>query len=158
MVLKDGEVMSKSKGNTVDPDAMIQKYGADTLRLFILFAAPPEDQLEWNDSAMEGSWRFLNRVWNLAENRFQESHTSGASLNDADKELERERHAAIKKVTNDIENGFKFNTAISSIMIFVNKIEKSQAAPQTINEAVKTLFLFLPPFVPHLGEERGAKK
>jgi leucyl-tRNA synthetase len=67
MVLKEGEVMSKSKGNTVDPDSIIEKFGADTLRLFILFAAPPEDQLEWNDNAMEGSWRFLNRVWLLVE-------------------------------------------------------------------------------------------
>ncbi len=167
MVLKDGEVMSKSKGNTVDPDSVIQKYGADTLRLFILFAAPPEDQLEWNDSAIDGSWRFLSRIWNLVENYYKPSELfSIQNLHDeGDKTLERERNLAIKKVTEDIQDGFKFNTAISSIMILVNKLEKyvnekkgSASFDQPVfNEALKTVVLLLAPFTPHLCEELWQK-
>ena len=124
MVLKDGEVMSKSKGNTVDPDEMISRYGADSLRMFILFAAPPEDQLEWNDNAIEGSWKFLSRVWNLATKRYAtvDKEETG-EMDGADKALERERNAAIKKVTEDVAEGYKFNTAISSIMILMNAID-----------------------------------
>jgi len=123
MVLKDGEVMSKSKSNTVDPDAVIGKYGADSLRLFILFAAPPEDQLEWNDNAIEGSWKFLSRVWNLAETKYQKDVKDDAA-SESDKDLERDRNVAIKKFTEDIEKGFKFNTAISSIMVLLNSVDK----------------------------------
>jgi len=161
MVLKNGEVMSKSKGNTVDPDEVIEQYGADALRLFILFAAPPEDQLEWNASGIEGSWRFLTRIWNLVEQRYKHDHTANAAtLTGAEKELERERNLAIKKVTMDIQDGFKFNTAISGIMVLVNKIEKyaHQKTMETVhhsvlNEAIKTAIILLSPFTPHLCEE-----
>ena len=163
MVLKDGEVMSKSKGNTVDPDAVIDKYGADVLRLFILFAAPPEDQLEWNDDAIDGSWKFLRRVWNLADkvSRPDSFKNSSSSMTEAAKDLERQRHAAIKKVSEDIETGFKFNTAISGIMVLVNKIEKyiSEGANKEgidydlLLEAVRTVILLMSPFTPHLCEE-----
>ncbi len=163
MVLKDGEVMSKSRGNTVDPDAVIEKFGADTLRLFILFAAPPEDQLEWNDNAIEGSWKFLSRVVNAVENKYKMTGALGSiSMNEATKELERERNLAIKKVTDDIEQGFKFNTAISSLMILVNRIEKFNAGDnlmkqEILNQAIKTLVLLLAPFTPHLSEELWQK-
>ena len=166
MVLKDGEVMSKSKGNTVDPDSVIDRYGADTLRLFILFAAPPEDQLEWNDNAIEGSWKFLSRVWNLAETKYQPAGQRPVSLKtEGEQELERERNFAIKKVTNDIEEGFKFNTAISAIMVLVNKIEKYAAQGQEatplnqglLNQAIETVILLLSPFTPHLAEELWEK-
>lgn len=162
MVLKGGEVMSKSKGNTVDPDAVIEKYGTDTLRLFILFAAPPEEQLEWNDNTMEGSFRFLNRVYNLIENLYKKAAegqpADDAPLTDVDKNLKREEHLAIKKVTRDLSGGFKFNTAISSVMILVNAIEKSSMASQKVlNEALKTAILLLSPFTPHLCEELWQK-
>jgi len=165
MVLKDGEVMSKSRGNTVDPDEVMEQYGADSLRLFILFAAPPEDQLEWNASGIEGSWRFLTRVWNLAESKFVRDVKSKAGnvSADQDKDLERERNLAIKKVTADIQDGFKFNTAISGIMVLVNKVEKyanqksSEAINQgLLNEAIKTVVLLLSPFTPHVCEEMWA--
>ncbi|MDP8266967.1 MAG: leucine--tRNA ligase [Candidatus Aceula meridiana] len=160
MVLKDGEVMSKSKGNTVDPDAVIGKYGADALRLFILFAAPPEDQLEWNDNAIEGSWRFLSRVWNLAETKYQKDVKDDAPA-ESDKDLEHDRNVAIKKFTDDIEKGFKFNTAISSIMVLLNSVDKhlkgkqgAKAVSQTaINKTIETVIMLLAPMTPHLCEE-----
>ena len=111
MVLKDGEVMSKSRGNIVDPDSMIKEYGADSLRLFILFAAPPETELEWDQRGLEGAFKFLNRVWRIQEN-----------LKDkADDALVRITHKTIKKVGEDF-NEFKFNTAIASLMEMTNAI------------------------------------
>ncbi|MCD4779906.1 MAG: leucine--tRNA ligase [Candidatus Omnitrophica bacterium] len=160
MVLKDGEVMSKSKGNTVDPDAIISKYGADALRLFILFAAPPEDQLEWNDNAIEGSWKFLNRIWHMVDQRYLSSEKKIVKdiLDEQDKILERTCHLTIKKVTADIDN-YKFNTAISSLMILMNamdkyKVQDGQAVKQAVlNHAIRTVIQLLSPFAPHLSEE-----
>jgi leucyl-tRNA synthetase len=179
MVLKDGEVMSKSRGNTVDPDDVIERYGADSLRLCILFAAPPEDQLEWSDSAVDGSWKFLNRLWHLVENRHVPACPAGRpasgdigreAMNQADKDLERARHAAIKKVTEDISEGCKFNTAISSLMILMNEIDRyhnaagnampigRQAMKQVIlNKAIRTVVLLLSPFTPHICEDLWEK-
>lgn len=163
MVLKDGEVMSKSRGNTVDPDAVIDRYGADTLRLFILFAAPPEDQLEWNDSAIEGSWKFLSRIWHVVDTRYKKADGAPANSDDADKTLERERNAAIKQVTEDLTQGFKFNTAISAAMILMNAIDKFQVKDgdtnkqAVLNEAIKTVVLLLSPITPHLCEELWEK-
>jgi len=138
MVLKDGEVMSKSKGNVVDPDEIIKKYGADTLRLFILFAAPPETELEWDSKGMEGASRFLNRLWRLQDN-----------LKDkADEGLVRLAHKTIRKVTADIEE-FKFNTAIASLMELVNAAYQQNIDKQTF----KCLILMLAPFAPHFAEE-----
>jgi len=138
MVLKDGEVMSKSKGNIVDPDIMIQKYGADTLRLFILFAAPPETELEWDDRGLEGSHKFLNRVWRIQEN-----------LKDkADPALARALHKTIKKVTQDFKE-FKFNTAIASMMELTNAIYQSAADKDVFSK----LIIMLSPICPHFCEE-----
>jgi leucyl-tRNA synthetase len=138
MVLKNGEVMSKSKGNIVDPDSIIKKYGADSLRLFILFAAPPETELEWDDRAIEGAFKFLNRVWRIQEN-----------LKDkAEPELIRTLHKTIKKVTQDLES-FKFNTAIACLMELVNAIYQSGAD----NEVFAKLVIMLCPIVPHFSEE-----
>jgi len=157
MVLKDGEVMSKSRGNTVDPDEVLSKYGADTLRLFILFAAPPEDQLEWNDSGLEGLWRFLNRVYQMVEKRYtRESIIASEAkqslkMDEPDAVLERERNNAIKRVTQSFEEGYKFNTAISHLMVLANAIDKyKNNAP---NQAIETLVLLLAPFAPHAAEE-----
>ncbi len=138
MVLKDGEVMSKSKGNIVDPDSIIKQYGADTLRLFILFAAPPETELEWDDRGIEGAFKFLNRVWRIRENLIAK----------ADASLSKALHKAIKKVSDDIDN-FKFNTAIASLMELVNAIYASGADKQIFSK----LIILLSPFVPHFAEE-----
>ncbi|MBF0330423.1 MAG: leucine--tRNA ligase [Candidatus Omnitrophica bacterium] len=159
MVLKDGEVMSKSKGNVVDPDEVIAKFGADTLRMFILFAAPPEDQLEWNPAGLEGNWRFINRVWNSVETRYAKGAVAGAVLDAQDKKLEFERHGAVKKVTDSMEGGFKFNTAISGVMVLVNAVDKykvtvGNAHQQAMyNRAIETAVQLLAPFIPHAAEE-----
>jgi leucyl-tRNA synthetase len=138
MVLKDGEVMSKSRGNIVDPDSMIQKYGADTLRLFMLFAAPPETELEWDDRGMEGAFKFLNRVWRIQDN-----------LKDkADQQVVRSLHKAIKKIGEDME-AFKFNTAIASMMELVNAIYQSGADKDVYSK----LIIMLNPIAPHFCEE-----
>ncbi|MFC1510228.1 leucine--tRNA ligase [Candidatus Omnitrophota bacterium] len=162
MVLKDGEVMSKSKGNTVDPDSMIQKYGADALRLFILFAAPPEDQLEWNDSGIEGSWRFLNRIFLFVLDRCDAHCTDKLDVSALDaegKELNRVLNETIKKVTQDMEN-YKYNTAISSVMILMNHVGKYKVATQNqalVNKVGKTIVQLLAPLAPHFSEELWEK-
>jgi leucyl-tRNA synthetase len=138
MVLKDGEVMSKSKGNVVDPDSMIQRYGADALRLFILFAAPPETELEWDDRGLEGAFKFINRVWRIQD----------ALKEKADPELVRATHKAVKKVTDDIAS-FKFNTAIAAMMEFVNAIYQYGADKETYACLVR----MLAPICPHMCEE-----
>ncbi len=138
MVLKDGEVMSKSKGNVVDPDSVIKKYGADSLRLFILFAAPPEVELEWDDRAIEGAFKFLNRVWRIKDNLIEK----------LDSNTEKALHKAIQKVTQDYES-FKFNTAIASLMELVNVIYKTGIDK---NGYLKLLVL-LSPIAPHMSEE-----
>ena len=157
MVLKEGEVMSKSRGNIVDPDAIIKKYGADTLRLFILFAAPPEDELDWNDRGMDGAWRFLNRVFRLVQALpANKRKIAPAKDSAAAKSLIKKMHQTIKKVTQDMEGGFKFNTAISSVMELVNEIYKLSEEDQKSSEAqeaIEALVILLAPFVPHLCEE-----
>ncbi|MDD5196667.1 MAG: leucine--tRNA ligase [Candidatus Omnitrophica bacterium] len=138
MVLKEGEVMSKSRGNIVDPDIMIGKYGADTLRLFILFAAPPETELEWDDRGLEGSHKFLNRVWRIQDNLKEK----------ADPSLLRVLHKTIKKVSEDYR-GFKFNTAIASLMELTNAIYQTGADKETFSR----LIIMLSPIAPHFAEE-----
>lgn len=138
MVLKDGQVMSKSRGNIVDPDSIIQKYGADSLRLFILFAAPPETELEWDDRGMEGAFRFLNRLWRISENLKP----------NAQPHLIKFMHKTIKRVTQDLEN-FKFNTAIAAMMELVNAIYQSGADKQVFSN----LLIMISPIAPHLAEE-----
>jgi len=147
MVLKDGEVMSKSRGNIVDPDSIIKKYGADTLRLYILFAAPPQVEMEWSEAAIEGAFRFLKRVWRLSE--YLKIEPEPQTINPA---LEKKMHRTVKEVTQDIEN-FKFNTAISRIMELVNEIYQNLDSNINIKEAVRTVILLASPFMPHLAEE-----
>ncbi len=138
MVLKDGEVMSKSKGNIVDPDSMIRDYGADALRLFILFAAPPETELEWEQRGLDGAFKFLNRVWRIQDN-----------LKDkADAKLLTALHKTIKKVTADFGE-FKFNTAIASLMELTNAIYQLGAN----KEVFSNLIIMLGPIAPHFAEE-----
>ncbi len=157
MVLKDGSKMSKSKGNVVSPLEIIDRYGADTARLFILFAAPPERDLDWSDSGVEGSYRFLNRVWRLVmqhQELFGKKLTPG-ELNSESKELRRLLHHTIQKVTYEIGERNHFNTAVSSIMELVNGINQmgEQADPAIVQEALESLVILLAPFVPHVTEE-----
>lgn len=150
MIVKDGAKMSKSKGNVVSPDKLINKYGADTVRFYTLFIGPPEKDAEWNDRGVEGAWRFLNRVWRLVD------HVSGNSdAGDTDVSLRRKRHSTIKKVTGDMEGAFHFNTALSAIMELVNEIYSSTS--KDLKEAISTVVILLAPFVPHISEEMWEK-
>ncbi len=152
------EKMSKSKKNVVDPDSLIDRYGADTARLFTLFAAPPEKDLEWNEQGVEGCYRFLNRVWRAVYENLESLQGSGTG-EEADEEarnLRRVVHRTIKKVTEDIDGRFHFNTAIASVMELINAIYGFQAkerCPQTMREALETVVRLLAPFVPHIAEE-----
>lgn len=158
MVLKDGTKMSKSLGNVVSPEEIIGKYGADTARLFILFAAPPERDLEWSDTAVEGSYRFLNRVFRFIDDNkdkidFNSSYDKSALTSD-DKELRYTLNYAIKKATDDISIRFNFNTAISCVMELVNGLYSYKGSNNAlISEAAKDLIIMLAPFVPHITEE-----
>jgi len=181
MVLKDGQVMSKSKGNVVDPDAMIDKYGADALRLYVMFVAPPEKEIEWSDAGIEGSWRFLSRVWRLADSLREtiagEGIPAAASLelNDAERALRRKTHETIRRVTQDVDPRVHLNTAVSAMMELVNDLYafcsaskciaigsdqsehvgavERQATIAVLKEAVEALVLMLSPFAPHMAEE-----
>ena len=163
MVIKDGAKMSKSKGNVVDPNDLIQEYGADTVRLFSLFAAPPERDLEWSAQGVEGSSRFLNRVYRLiAANRelLACDPAMPAQLSEPGKTLHRKTHQTIKRVTESIEQNFHFNTAISGMMELFNVLATvtgenagEKAEPAVVREAVSILLLLLSPMVPHFAAE-----
>ena len=160
MVNKDGKKMSKSLGNVVSPEEIINKYGADTARLFILFAAPPERELDWSDAGVEGSYRFLNRVYRLVY-EFKEKYPDVPACFEvktaADKSLNYMLNTAIKKVSEDVGGRFSFNTAISSIMELVNEMyrykEGTDVNPGLFGKAVKELIIILSPFTPHICEE-----
>jgi leucyl-tRNA synthetase len=179
MVLKNGAVMSKSKGNVVDPDDMLAKYGADALRLYVMFVAPPEKEVEWNDAGLEGSFRFLLRVWRLVDHWAETIGGEGMpkcgdDCTDAERALRRKTHETIRRVTIDIEERMHLNTAVSSLMELVNDLYAfSQVtthgapsregpaigkieSPQTIavlREAMDALVVMLSPFAPHTAEE-----
>ena len=179
MVLKNGAVMSKSKGNVVDPDDMLQKYGADALRLYVMFVAPPEKEVEWSDAGLEGSFRFLVRVWRLVDHWAETVGGEGMSkwaddCTNAERALRRKTHDTIRRVTSDIEDRMHLNTAVSSLMELVNELYGfSQGTPHgapsredppigrveriqtvaAIREALDALVLMLSPFAPHTGEE-----
>ena len=161
MVIKDGAKMSKSKGNVVSPEEIIRKYGADTARLFILFAAPVERDLEWSDQGVEGAYRFLNRVWRII-GHFSNAIREGiddydrTTLTAEEKALRRTLHQTIKKVTEDVGERFMFNTAISSIMELVNALYAFQdkaVHPGLVREISFALVKMLAPFAPHIAEE-----
>jgi leucyl-tRNA synthetase len=187
MVLKAGAVMSKSKGNVVDPDDMIAKFGADALRLYVMFVAPPEKEIEWTDAGLEGSWRFLARVWRIVD---QLSETIGGDgipaassqeLTDDERALRRKTHETIRRVTQDLDPRVHLNTAVSGLMELVNELyafcSKSQCLvvgrgtddeatvgvierPGTVSvlkEAIEALVLMLSPFAPHMAEELWEK-
>ena len=178
MVLNHGAVMSKSKGNVVDPDDMIQKFGADALRLYVMFVAPVEKEVEWTDAGLEGAFRFLNRVWRMVDHVTPAvkaaAAPTGLALDDDERGLRRATHQTIKRVTGDIDPRMHLNTAISAMMELVNElyafgdkrgirpsgrdddppasIERRETAA-VVREAVESLVLLLSPFAPHLSEE-----
>ncbi len=175
MVLKDGAVMSKSKGNVVDPDSMIQKYGSDALRLYVMFVAPPEKEVEWTDTGLDGSFRFLARVWRAADQWRPEAAAAPgpidhASLTAAERALRRKTHDTIKRVTQDIDVRQQMNTAVSAMMELVNELyaftdksssakasedkgQVSAQAPKVAREAIEALIVMLSPFATHTMEE-----
>lgn len=165
MVVKDGAKMSKSKGNVVDPDDMVEKYGADSLRLFILFASPPEKEFIWNDEGIDGCYRFLNRLWatmqeNLDLFKQKSSPREETGIEEKASKLKIKMHQTIRKVSDDIDKRYHLNTAISSIMEFYNLIKKEKEAlsqsvrgKNLLRESLECLVLLLSPFAPHLCEE-----
>jgi leucyl-tRNA synthetase len=163
MVIKDGSKMSKSKGNVVDPNYLIEKYGADTSRLFSLFAAPPEKDLDWSDKGVDGASRFLNRLWTIVYKNLQslpDSTDAVQTISDLQMpaaSLYRKTHQTIKKVTTDIEREYHFNTAIAALMELVNEITAfvpdSREDRTVLRFAIEHLLLLLSPFSPHIAEE-----
>ena len=158
MVLKDGGKMSKSVGNVVSPEEIVGKYGADTARLFILFAAPPERDLEWSDQGVEGSYRFLKRVWAIVEKYQDFVKESKGDLSEDEFALRRKLHQTISKVTEDLDGKFAFNTAISAVMELANEMYRFSETHSVIEdklakELVRNLLILLAPFVPHITEE-----
>jgi len=158
MIVKNGAKMSKSKGNTVSPDALIKKYGADTVRLYTLFIGPPEKDAEWSDRGVQGAYRFLKRVWTLLD--ILNAAPSDVKEKGAQLETLRKMHQTIKKVTEDIDGAFHFNTAISSVMELVNLVYKvlsekgsDSYSKKTLYEVLNNVCLLLGPFVPHMAEE-----
>ncbi len=163
MIYKDGAKMSKSKGNVVSPDEMVEKYGADTLRLYILFMGPPEKDAEWLESGIEGVYRFIVKLWNLFEfilPLIEKSTETKRDLSDEEYEIRRKLHMTLKKITNDIEGDFRFNTVVSSFMELVNIFsDYVKSTPEKdlnvglLNEFAHKLVPCLSPFIPHLAEE-----
>ena len=160
MVLKDGAKMSKAKGNTVDPQGLIDRYGADTVRLFMMFAAPPEQALEWSDDGVQGASRFLRRFWNAVQN-----HTAGGkalpvavdALTDKQRDLRRKTHQTIAKASDDIGRRYTFNTAIAATMDLLNAVNRHQVESEqdraVVREALEAVVLVLSPIVPHICHE-----
>ena len=159
MVLNDGAKMSKSLGNTVDPEEMIQNYGADTVRLFMMFTSPPEQSLEWSDTAINGSYRFLKKLWKLVkthQNSIKDISdiSSNEKFNEDQNKLRRKTHQTISKVTDDIGRRYTFNTAIAAVMELVNEVSafnvNDELDRQAIKEAIESILLLLSPIVPHI--------
>jgi len=158
MVTLGGSAMSKSKGNIVEPSSIIDKYGTDTTRLFILFAAPPEKQLDWQDTGIEGCWRFLTRIWRLNESILASTEPkqdpAKAPGDDKARKLARKTHQTVQKVTEDLEKNYQFNTAISSIMELVNELYQYPCLGDSVSKkAYETVLVLISPFAPHIAEE-----
>ncbi|MFH2034549.1 MAG: leucine--tRNA ligase [Candidatus Margulisiibacteriota bacterium] len=149
MVVKDGAKMSKSKGNVVDPDHIIEKYGADTARMFILFASPPERELEWSDTAIEGAFRFLNRIWRIIHDKSKQQSSRIKTHPNQQNQTTKKLHQTIKAVSEDLEK-FSFNTAIARLMELSNELSKAEGLD---HETLNTFLIMLSPFAPHIAEE-----
>ena len=164
MVLKDGTKMSKSKDNTVDPQPLIDKYGADTVRLFMMFASPPEQSLEWSDTGIEGAHRFLKRLWKFASthiNGGRPPNLSVATMTDVQHEVRRKIHMTIDKVNDDIGRRYTFNTAIAAVMEMINALSRCELKNDNdqaiMHEGVETAILLLSPIVPHITDALWAE-
>ena len=156
MVIRDGAKMSKSKGNVVDPDSAVERFGADTVRLFSLFAAPPEKDLDWQDAGVEGMHRFLGRVYRfVTRNATGKGSLKGEPSNDADRALLRKLHQTIQKVTNNFETRWHFNTSLAAIMELTNDLyaRESELSPAVLQETLTKLVLLLEPFAPYMAED-----
>jgi leucyl-tRNA synthetase len=160
MVLKDGAKMSKAKGNTVDPQQLIERYGADTVRLFMMFTAPPEQALEWSDEGVQGAHRFLKRFWHAVQQHAEAGEPPAldpAALDDAAKELRRKTHRTIGKVSDDVGRRYTFNTAVAAVMELLNAVsrfeDESPAGRAVVREALEAAVLLLAPIVPHICHE-----
>jgi leucyl-tRNA synthetase len=165
MVIKDGSAMSKSRGNTVEPEEVAGKYGVDTLRLYVLFEAPPEKEIDWTDARLEGPARFVQRVWRFVQNDLDAISSASPiegqeEWNEAETALRRKTHQTILKVTRDIEDRFHLNTAIAAIMELINGLYKAiEPRParseswKALREATEALLQLLSPFAPHVAEE-----
>jgi leucyl-tRNA synthetase len=159
MVLKDGSKMSKSKGNTIDPQDLIDRYGADTVRLFIMFASPPEQSLDWSDAGVEGAFRFLKRLWTAVQEHIdggvQTAVTDTASLDENQKAMRLKLHETIKKVSDDYDRRLTFNTAIAANMELLNSVSRyeddSPTGKAIRQEVFDNMVLMLAPIIPHIG-------
>ncbi|MDX1404694.1 MAG: class I tRNA ligase family protein, partial [Woeseiaceae bacterium] len=158
MVLKDGAKMSKAKGNTVDPQPLIEKYGADTVRLFMMFASPPDQALEWSDEGVQGASRFLKRFWKAVHAHVSAGDAipvTATSLNDEQKQLRRKTHQTVSKVSDDIGRRYTFNTAIAAAMELLNAVRDFEVSSEedrgVVREALETVVLLLSPIVPHIS-------
>ena len=157
MVLKDGAKMSKSKGNTVDPQQLIDQYGVDTVRLFIMFASPPEQALEWSDSGVEGAFRFLKRLWKQVTTHLENPVPTLdiTELSEPERILRRQVHETIKKVSDDMGRRYRFNTAIAAMMELLNHLARAPATPSAraiVQEGLEAVILMLSPMVPHVTQ------
>jgi len=157
MVLKDGAKMSKAKGNTVDPQELIEKFGADTVRLFMMFAAPPEQSLEWSDEGVQGCYRFLKRFWHAVAEHVANGPVTALNaetLDDGQKDLRRKTHQTIAKISDDIGRRSSFNTAVAAAMELLNAVNRfddmSDAGLAVVREALEAVVLMLSPMVPHI--------
>jgi len=153
MVLKDGSAMSKSKGNVVDPDEMVDRYGADTCRLYTLFAAPPEKDMDWNESSVEGQRRFLARLYRFVTRNA--GRTGNGDFNDADRQALRKLHQTVRKITTDFDSRWHFNTSIASLMELLNELYQleSKLSPGPLHEICQKLVLLLAPFAPYTAQD-----
>jgi leucyl-tRNA synthetase len=151
----DGSAMSKSKGNTVDPEEMVDKYGADTCRLFVLFAAPPEKDMPWNESSVGGQRRFVERVWKFVTRNTTKDSAGVAGDEGANRRALRKLHQTIRKITEDFNNRWHFNTSIAALMELLNTLHDEEAglSREAIDQILPALVLMLGPFAPYLAEE-----
>jgi leucyl-tRNA synthetase len=159
MVIAEGAKMSKSKGNVVDADWLADKFGADTARMFILFAGPPEKEVDWRSEGAEGIYRFLGRVYRFLTRNVERAGMRDGAATDSGKKVLRKLHQTLKKVTNDFETRWHFNTSIAAVMELVNELyaEESRLSGAVLAEAMETLALMLGPFAPYLAQELWAE-
>jgi leucyl-tRNA synthetase len=155
MVIAEGAKMSKSKGNVVGGDAVAERYGTDTARMFVLFAVPPEKEMDWTESGVEGIYKFLGRIYRFATRNAERARESGGPTSDADKRVLRKLHKTIRKITEDFETRWHFNTSIAALMELLNELTaiEAQLSGGVVADVLEKLALLLGPFAPYLAQE-----